>query len=69
MEARVVVQTYASLPDEVYMETETFLNEFDEYVVRDISNDDDDVLQLVMTEKDGVIFKAYAWTSELKERK
>ena len=48
LEARVVVQTYASLPDEVYMET---------------------VLQLVMTEKDGVIFKAYAWTSELKERK
>lgn len=67
VEAGVSVQIYASMPAEVYMSADMFFSVFSDYDVKGL-NGDDDVLAVVSAKKDGVIYKAYAWKRELKER-
>ena len=69
VDAGVTVQCYVSMPTEVYIEAEDFLKEFKNYTIRELSTDVDDALFLLSDEKDGIIFKAYIWASELKARK
>lgn len=70
IDAKVSIQTYQCMPDEVFMEAEDFLKEFEAYDDSVISKDEDDgeELHLLFAEKDGIVFKAYAWASELKVR-
>ena len=65
-DAGVTVQCYVSMPAEVYIEHEDFLKEFKSYFIKELSTDEDDVLYLLSEEKDGIIFKAYIWKSELE---
>ena len=67
LDARVNIQTYQSMPDEVWLEHEDFLEAFVDYDSIAISSDNDgEALHQLSAEKDGIIFKAYAWASELK---
>ncbi len=69
IDAKVSIQTYQCMPAEVWLEHEDFLEAFMDYDSGAINSyNDGDVLHLLSTEKDGVIFKTCAWTSELKVR-